>query len=517
MRIPLVVGAAAVLLLHVAPAHAAPAWCKGGPSRDKPQYDMKSLFSETQPRRALTNLIGATCYADADIASYAKQIEATRLAWSKKLGLTDADWVDVNEWAHYPFEIRNMNDVSAKNRQAPWSSFSALDQFGALSSYSMQIDHAYVADAFGAKLTQLGRLSYVNTCLQNKVDDDDAAVWYAMCAADVAALDEAKLYAEISADKTHELADRMAVRMVTYETLQMLPAHRANVQALRAKDPAYDKMFELAEQAQKQWSSADPKIVALMADLDDAHVSGSRKASAGCMTRAEEAWKTVVEAVPTKALASIHGEAGNTYLQQMLPLVTDKPSGYLAAIALNVCANLEDKVDALTRAIGGAFVRWPGFRGPRTGAQTAILTANLQLDRREGRIEYPRLAREFIRGDGNSSFIGTAAISGVKVEGEMATITFAKLKVRQNRCVKGHNTNRIQRVMDSGQIVYEYVCDKYIDETIEVPPSAPVTVRAKYAKGLTAGMAVTVSEDVVAAAYPKNSATPSIVTGVVVK
>ncbi len=515
MRIPIILGAVAILCTRTATALAAPAWCKGGPALDKPRYDMKSLFSETDPRDALRNLIGATCYPETEIASYAKQIEAMRVAWSKKLGLTDADWVEVNEWAHYPSNVRNNDDFFAKNRQAPWSTSSPLDQYSALNGDTGDTDVAYIADAFGAKLSQLGRLAYLRTCM-SRGSQDDGPVAFAMCAPDADGLDMTRIAAEIAADKKYELADRMTARIVAYETLGKLAQFRADAKALRDKDPAYAKMFELGEQIHKSWS-ADAKTLALMADLDDARVSGSRKASAGCMARAEAAWRAAVEAVPVKKLTAIAAEPGNTFLQQLVPMVIAQPSGYLAALSLNVCAKLENKMDALTRVIGAGLQRWPGSRGPRTATLTAIMTAGLQLDQRDAEIAYQHLHRDWIDGDANVGITGLGAITAVKIEGEQAVVTFQKQKVKQTRCTKGHSTNRLQRITDSGQFIYEYQCDVWINETIEVPPSPPLKVLAKYAAGLTAGMTVSITDDVVAVAYPKNSTTPVLVTGIAVK
>lgn len=514
MRIPLLVGAA-LLLSHTTVAHAAPAWCSGEFDSDKPTGDFKDLIKETDPWRALENLVGSTCYPDREHgAADAPQVEKIRGAWSKKLGLTEADWKDVALWAHLPRYLRSGDSITNPHDQA-WSTLGPIDQYDAL-GHTGSVDTIYVADAIGAKLTETGRVSFVKTCMQ-QVNQPSAPVWYAACSADVDALDPTKLYAELSADKKYDAGTRVRIRVSAYETLQKLPAFRTEMQALRAKDPAYDKMFELAKDAQTQWGTIDPKLVALMADLDDAHVTGSRKASSGCMDRVEAAWASAVRAVPVKTLAAIKGEAGKTFVTQMLPYVTGTPNGYLAALALNVCASLEEQEDALTRAIGYSLYRFSGNRGPRSGAVTQILSANLKLDKRDARVEFPEIRREFIKGDGNSSFIGTAAITTVKVEGDKATITFAKQKVRQTRCVSGHYTNRVQRIADNGQFMYEYQCDKYIDETIMVEPNDPQKVRAKYAKGLSAGMSVTLDQDVVSAAYPKNSGTPSIVAGVVLK
>ena len=513
MRIPIVLGAAAVLLTHTTSATAAPDWCKGG--KDKPSYNMKTLFAETDPEAALASLVGATCYADADIASYAKQIEATRQAWSKKLGFTEADWVEINEWAHWPRWARSNDSYSLTAKDAPMSKYSPLDQFSVLSRDTGQVDVAYVADALGAKLSHVGRLGFVRTCM-SRGKQDDAPVMYAMCAADVAALDLAKIYAEISADTTHELSHRMGTRFAAYTTVAKVPAWQAEVKAFREKDPAYDKMFELAEQATKAWGGVDATTLALMADLDDARTSGSRRASQGCMARAEAAWKGVVQALPIKKLANIAAVPGNTYLQQLVPMAIATPTGYLAGLALNQCATMDKKADALARVIGATLVRWPGFRGPRTGTQTTILTAGLELDRRDATITYPTLSREFIDGDTNIGFT-VGGVAKVEVAGDKATITFQKRKVKQTRCTKGHHTNRVQRVNSFGQFEYEYQCDNWITETIEVAPSDPLKVTAKYAVGVSPGMTVSITDEVVVVAYPKDSTTPSLVTGVAVK
>ncbi len=518
MQLHHVLGALGALLLQTATSAAAPpTWCKGGDAREKPSYSVKTLFTETDANAALINLVAASCYAEEDLAPYAKQIPAARAAWSKKLGLSEAEWVEVNEWVHLPREIRGQNTFDETDRKAAWSAYTPLDQYAALFRTEIgPVDGAYLADALGSKLTQLGRLGYVQRCF-SRMNQDDAPVSLAMCATDVAALDPAKLAAEISADKSHGKGDRMTARIIAYETLEMRKQLEPKIAAMRKKEPAYDKMFQLGEAAHKAWGSVAPKLVQLADDLDAARVTGSRRASQGCMPRAQEGWKTAVEAIGAKRLAQIHSQPGNGFAEQLVQLVITEPSGYLAALALTECATLEDKADAIARSIGASLARWPGFRGPRTGTQTAILTAGLTLDQRDATIEYPELKRDWIVGDNNSATFGPGAVASLKAEGDKVTVTFAKQKVTQKRCTKGHSTSKIQRITSDGQFIYQYVCDVEITETIMVPPSPPLKVLARYADGVKAGMSVLVTDDVLVAAFAKGSAVPAIVTGVRVK
>jgi len=517
MRTHRCLGALAALVVTqgtVTTAAAAPAWCTDG--SDKPTYSVKTMFTDTDAWHALTSIVAASCYPDDDLAGMGAKVEALRATWSKKLALKDRDWKDVAPWAHPPMGDRGANTVELGAGQAAYSTYTPFDQLGLLGTSLNDTDAAYVADAFGKRLSQLGRLGYVRSCINTSADDP--AVQFAMCAADVAALDMAKLDAEIRAEKKRPLAERMTARLIAYETLtEQVPKYLEKVKVLRAKDPAYEKMFELAAQAQRAWAGVDASLVALVDGIDDARISGSRRAAQGCGASSWDAWKTQVAAIPAKQLATIYPEPGKEFGTALIAILAGTPSGYLAALALNECATLEDKHDALTDAIGLALQRWPGFRGTRTATQTMILTAGLELDQRDQAITYPEVTRSWITGTGMMGTTGVGGVKSIAVDGDTATVTFANVKVTQTRCVKGHSTNRIRQITADGTFVYWYVCDKEITETIEVPPSPPLKVRARYVTGIKPGMSVRVSEDVVGVAYPGKGTTPAIVTGVAVK
>lgn len=517
MRITIIVGTMCALLSHTVRAEAAPAWCTGG--SNKPGYSKKDLFSETDPYQALRSLVAATCYPNDDLAGLEKQVTATRDAWGKKLGLTDADWADVHDWAHLPNHLRP-DTVSPKDRQGAWSAMSPLDQLGAMQQAdTSDVDIAYVADTFGAKLTQLGRLGYVADCIASS--KTDPTVEYAMCATDAAALDLAKIYAEIRADGTHEAPEKMAARLLAYEVMtEKLPKFKTAVAALRAKDPAYDTMFKLGEQAHATWAKTDARWIQLASDLDDARRTGSRKSSAGCTEKTWDAWKTIISAYPAKNLAAIRPEPGKQFVQQLAVLMSADPDTYLVSLSYAHCAHLEnlDQEDFLVDSLAYSIIRWPGFRGPRTATQTAILTAGLSLDKRGAEIEYPEVRRHWL-GSPTASMggVATGTIASIKQEGEDSRVTFARVKVTQQRCTKGHYTNRIVRIWPDGNIQYYYQCDNEITETVEVEEYPPTKVKKRFAAGLKPGLVVRISGGIAEVAYPKGKTTPVLVTGVEVK
>jgi hypothetical protein len=502
------------LAAHISTAAAAPAWCKGGD--EKPSYDLKSLFSETDADRALMQLVAASCYGEADVAQMGKQITATREAWNKKLGMVEADWADVSEWAHLPRHLRGDPKLQVTDRSAAWSAYTPIDQYGALSMADIgQVDPAYLADAFGTRLTQLGRLGYVAYCIGSH-SIDPAVIW-AACAPDAVALDASKIAAEVRADTTHGAGDRMTIRIVAYETFAALPKFQADIKALKAKDPAYATMFGFGDTARAEWSKTNPALIALVDTLDDSKITGSRKAVAGCTDKAWDAWKSAVQSIGAKRLGAIRSSAEVPFLSQVVDMLKIEPNGYLTMLALRECWTLSGTEDHLTSVIGYRIGRLYGLRGPRTATLNAIRMGTLAFDNRAIELEYPEIKRTGVSADASSSGYGLGGIASVKAEGDKVTITFSKVKVTQTRCTRGHYTNRLIQILPDGQLVYYYQCDAEVTETIMVEPWPKMTVHARYATGLKPGMTVEATDGVATAAFAKGSTIPSYVTGVEVK
>jgi hypothetical protein len=519
MRTALVSSVLALLLAAPAVAVAAPGWCKAAEEKVEETGNFEDVFTTDDPRDAVWTLVATLCWPNGDQKAAAGKLEATRQAWSKKLGMSDADWADAAVWASRGQGDRNSPSLQKAAEGVPWSAWGPVDQYaGILNSrtgYSnMAIDPQYVADALGAKLTEAGRLGYLTTCLR----DDAPPVEQIMCNADVVAFDVKKLSAELRGDTKRDGYERMVVRIAAALLAPRLAKQPANVKALVAKDPAYGEMLKLADGAKKTMAGADPALVALAAEIDDARVSGSRKAAAGCQEKTWAAWEKVVAASPAKAYAALIGEPGNSYLSQLAAKLIGEPNGYLASLAFYTCHAFGDDEDILIRSLGAGMARWPGLRGPRTATHTAIVAANLQLDQRDARIDYPEIDRPWLDQNLSSNGGGTGEIAKLTPKGDTVVIDLAKVKSKGQECVKGHRTNRIIMIRTDGVLVYDYVCEKYKTVTYNEPPAPPQTINARYAKHLKKGMAFSNVEDVIVIAYPKNGAeTPSVVAGVAVK
>jgi hypothetical protein len=518
-----VVSVASFITLTVGGAAAAraatPAWCKAeGADKLNVYGDVGKVHKETDAADALYTLVAAFCAPDADATAQARELAATRKRWSKRLHMTEADWVDAAAWAVTHHSDRNPSIYPPE--KTAWSKYGPIDQWaGVLRSTmgdsSQTSDPAYVADAFGAGLTEAGRLGYIMVCIQG----ERPAEW-AMCADDIARFDAAKLSTELRGDTRRTAKERITVRLEAYQTVSKFPAHQARVKALLGKDPAYARLFSLAEATREEWNGrwkSDAELLAVTASMDDARVTRSRKAAEGCEETTWQAWKSVVSAMPAKKFAAIRHEPGNSFTEQAMAVIVGQPQGYLAGMSLYNCARSSKSEDFLIRALGEAMYRWPGFRGPRTATHTAIVTAGIELDDRDAQIEYPDVMRSWIARSSGSSGGGEGSIKSVKASGKTVTIQFVNIKKQQTVCIKGHHTRRITQIRSDGGLVYEYVCTKEKTETITVPQASPQTVNARYAAGIKPGMFVAVTEDVVTAAYAKGGKAPSMIAGVPVK
>jgi hypothetical protein len=518
-----VVSLASFITLTVGGAAAAqagtPAWCKAeGTNKLNVYGELGKIHQETDPADALYTLVAAFCAPDADATAQARELAATRKLWSKRLHMTDADWADAAAWAVTHHSDRNPSIYPPE--KTAWSKYGPIDQWAGITrsaqgDSSQASDPAYAADAFGAELTEAGRLGYVSVCIGSELP----AEW-AMCADDIARFDAAKLSTELRGDTGRTAKERITVRLEAYRIAAKIPAHQAKVKELLAKDPAYARLFTLADAARKEWEGrwkSDARLLALMASMDDARVTRSRKAAEGCEEATWLAWKNVLSTVPARKFAAIRHEPGNSFTEQAMAAVVAQPEGFLAGMSLYVCARSNKGEDFMIRALGEVMERWPGFRGPRTATQTAIVTAGIELDDRDARIEQPGVLRSWVARNSGSSGGGEGAVKSIKAQGTTVRIEFVNIKKKQTVCIKGHHTRRVTQIRSDGGLVYEYVCTKEKTETITVPQANPQTVNARYAVGIKPGMFVSVTEDVVTAAYAKGREVPSMVVGVPVK
>jgi hypothetical protein len=490
------------------PAPASYAWCKDVQSDDDLERALSDDFDWGLPA-----ISGSLCKPEDDKTRAARdQIEARRQAWMAKLHLTEADWAtDVIEWGNIDFSRRNTPYISP-NHKAAWSTIGPVEQFALIAIDTGMSDsfalangaETYMADAF--KPTEAGRLAYVIECIKS---DDVRPVLWATCQADIEALDFKKIAAELRADKGRSMHDRMVVRRAYAQIQDRLAKHPARVKELFAKDPAYAKMFEIAKAARKEWQEnvrGRAEALAVVAAMDDARVTNSKKALDGCVEKAWPHFTAAVSKLGAKRFENITDDRKNgvTFTENALGAVLATPEGYLAANALVSCQG--QQYDYLNKNLGDGLAYRPGFRGPRTAAMTAIRAANLELDERGAKISYPDFRLPLAMGDSKTKGDGyvKGVVASVKTEGDLVKITFPKSSGNQEYCASSKRTGRISRIDGSGNIYYESVCLKYATERIDTTP-APVTVDKRYAAGVKPGVYVATVGGIVEAVWAKSS------------
>jgi len=521
---------------HVGGALAAPpAWCKGMEGNDR--YDLADLSKglEDLPTVIVT-FAQATCLPSPEAESNKAQIDKARAAWSKKLMMTEDDWADVVEFAEMRAPDRSWGNIAVNTQgqkmgigdslKRAWTGFDAVDQWALIvndvgGSGDFTLDDNYFVDSLGPNLTETGRAAYIKTCLKG-----DNPVQWAMCQNDIDHLDLTKLAAELHAIKTYTGAPKMMIRVQVEKLKAALVKHAADVKALIAKDAGYQRLFDVAATVNKDWAgryTKDAALVALAQEMDDARATNSRKAFAGCQDKTWNAMKTALAAIPAKSFEGMTDDKEHSKwfaTDAMGPLVSN-PNVYLAAVAMVTCntkgLEKDGRADELVNRLTGAMNRWPGFRGPRTGTESIIMTSGVELDDRDAKLDYPGVSRAFGGGQGDGKYGGYGILASVKKSGDTAVITFKKQLAKQEQCATVKYSNRISMIRNDGGIVYQSTCTSWETITVNNAPD-PQTVYARYVDGLKPGMRVSVVGDIVAGSWANPKAkVPTTVFGAAVK
>ncbi len=517
-------------------AAAVPTWCSGTGSERVDSGQDVSRAQGDDPRDALKEIVGNLCKPDSMTQQNMAAYVAAQEKWTKKLDLTDADWVDVAQYATLGQGPRMNGEVRINTQgremgigdtlKRAWSSYDNIDQYVMIgsdvgASNSFELDHNYLTDAFGAKLTETGRFAYIRGCLRSK-----NPVTWAMCQGDIEHLDLKKMGSELRDNKAYNGADKTRIRIEAANLPAQLTEHADQVKKLIASDPGYGKIFQIATAVHKEWEGryrTDAALVELAATMDDARATNSRKAFNGCEDKAWPLWKTAMSSVPAKKFFGMHDdrEKAHSFMDDAMGPILSNPEVYLASVALNTCMTegqpRNAPHDVLIRALGDSLSRWPGFRGPRTATETAIMAAGVELDDRDAKLDFPGVNRPFSGGSGSRSGGGEGVVAALKPSGKIVTVEFKKQLVKRVQCAKVVYTHHITQIRSNGDVVYEANCTKNETVTVDIS-SQPQKVNPRYLQGVKPGAYVSIIEDVVTGSWAKpGAATPSTVFGAPVK
>jgi len=454
----------AILALAVAGAsHTAaagvPAWCKSAPpTRSALADDLKS----PDPITAVSAIALFSCDASRESDAIRHDIDAIRAAWSKKLGLADADWVEAVQWAVTSHSLDPYLELSTKNLATltPSDQFIAIAQEFKNDAHYAISDPLYVADALDAHLTETGRLAFLQWCFTK---DDDGARW-AICQADFDAFDVNKLYRELAGDASHAGPTRFWMRVHGYAATQQIADVKARAAKLVAKDDAWKTLWDAAAAARADWKAAvggNAALLALAESTDSGVLLHSRKVLDGCEAKTAAAVRDAAATLPASAFRGMHDDGADPFkgfIYKAGPLLANTPAVDVALIAYIECQPKAGLSVTMSQYVAGI----PGYRGPRSAALGAVMAANPKFDDARTNVHAPGFGPRPYRHEGGAA--GSAG--GVAKTVKPGSIALEKTMIKTEDCVAEHDTNRIARITD--RVEYVKVCDKTATVTHDV-------------------------------------------------
>jgi hypothetical protein len=483
-----------------------PSWCDVQGAQELNPGGVQYTLQATDARDIVFDLAEHFC-SERPTMEKRGELEALHARISKQLMMNEADWKDAVAWALEPQVKRNAPSLRVEDKRGI-ADLDPIEQYALLSS---ERDPSYFADALGDRLSATGRMGYVEWCLST----DRIGAW-AVCHDDVLALDPSKISAEIRAASKRSPYERTTARLAMDRVRQRAAARIAEVTKRTDADAAYGKLFEKASATRKAWD-AKPDAVTLALAMDDARQKKSRKAFENC---ASDTWAAFSRAV-AKFPAAQFGELGDSperrFFESAAGVILNDTDVYLAANAMIICIDgTDEKPDLLVRTVSEKMQFRAGLRGPRTAAHEAIVAAQIELDDRDARIEYPDIDRPWLPRSSGYSGGGRGIVADVKTSGNDVVISFKKDMKTGKECVAWKQGRRIDHIDQYGRVWYEEHCTKY--KTVHWDAaSPPVTVSARYATGVKPGVYVDVIENLVTFVRPKEDGPLTAVLGIAVK
>lgn len=525
------------VLCHVGTASAAPAWCKDAPA--DASYNLRDL-SAKEPAKVLVTLALATCRPTPEASAGAAQIEASRQAWGKKLGLIEADWADVIAFSQMELSgwgtPTKLPPLSVKD----YTKASPLDQYIVIKD-KIALDAArsvefrggeYAADMFEPNLSEVGRFAMVDACLDIEPEARAAPAFYALCQADLDAFDRAKFLTQLRNDTAHA-ADggyKHHLRLRLSTVAKRMTEHADAVKKILATDAQYKKLWDGAAKGRAMYAAAsiDPALVSLAARLDAAVVFQSRKMFDGCEAETEAALAKVIgEKVSANAFKDAPRDqprgkfdydspnriAPPTFGGAAGPILADIPE---LMYVMNPYIQCHKPDNMTSKYLKGLLKYRPQMRGPRRAALGGMLREKIVLDDMNAKVDYPAAVQPYETYNPTTETEG-GVVSTVTDDGDYVLVGFDKKLTKGEDCIQSHYTNRVTRVNSDGSLSYELVCDKVGIVTYDETPDG-MRIEKQYKALLKKGVQFAHHGGVLVATWPSKTAkVPSHILGVAVK
>jgi hypothetical protein len=509
---------------------APPPWCGkllsdstisnvGGVERNPGQFRYNSDADDLVADDALKNIAEAECSPPVD-AKYHAQLEAARARFSKRLHMTEADWADVPEF------LTNFNGdfpatppklaIGDRGPFAQFLSFTALLNPKAGGGNETNEDHFdFLADEYGDRLTQAGRLGYLMDCYERM---GSVPTTWALCLPEVDQLDLDKLADELRRDKSYGAVQRMFVRRAAGQLVSTtIPDRRAK---LAKADPVLEKLPDIAIGARKDWLAHPPssELVQLLGSLDDEWAKGTRKASLDCAGPTRKAFDDVVAKIPAADFKDLQWQPKPgqkdfvPYPRRLMNRAISTPQGYFAALAMVRCGAVTEQFTMLTRGLHGVLDRAPGLRGVHTAALTAAEAVGLQP--LNGHIQFMSIWYHFRSLNPKKEYANVRGeIAKITPKGDVVHVEFVQKAATEDYCDDWQETNHQLGWKGDGSPQYEMKCAS--TKTASFTRGAkPTDLDAADAAGLAPGMYIAYTNGVLVGFNHESDHVPAIAFGV---
>jgi hypothetical protein len=365
------------------------------------------------------------------------------------------------------------------------------DKWGSDYGYGNLSGGVALADELGDRLSQLGRVSLISKCFYHAKEDATAALIWAVCGADVAAVDLAKLTAELATEDIGP-ASRDEVLATAKETLDKARKVGTAVEAAAKEDPGVAGLVKLGAAAREEWAayaSKNKDAIGRFLALKDAVRSGksNHKAYEGCYEATQPAFAKLVRS--THFPWDVQGDPMPFHVS----FVTATTDGYVTTVAYAACAFGQDPAG---ESIYTAAANAPGG-GARFGARSIALAKALApgfkpaFTQRSLRFDDMTFQWKYgmtMPGANSITAImtpGGGTVGALKAEGNATKITFKGNTV--DACLEWVETNRVAQVSSSGSVTYQKTCKK----RGQIPNQASaVTAPSRYLGGIAPGVSI---------------------------
>ena len=495
-----------------------PAFCKEDTKAG--DYELQQMKT-SEVDQILGSVAALVCSNDAAANAHRADIDKARDEWTKKLHLVDSDWADLIALrnAHFNFPTFDLS-ANTLGGLTPVDQYSAIKETFRGSDGATVADRLYLADAFGSQLSEAGRVALLQWCYDGR---DNIAQW-AVCQGDADQLDLGKLEQQLRGDTAHPPEARAYILVQAAIVQDQGKKIADKIQAMIKKDDTYKKVMDTAAKGRADWAKGigtNKQLLELVASMDSATFFHSRKQLAGCEGKTAAALAAAVSKIPAKTFASFHDSNDDPYkgfAHDAGRVLVTYPEVNLAANAYTQCrpkSPIGDWMAYFNQEV-------PGVRGPRNAAIGALMGESFTFDdTRAGKLDFPKFDERPYARRGGEIRSETGVVKSIKVSGDKATISEEKTIVKSLDCVKWHNTNRIQAIRDSGEVVYESLCDKTEMRSHDMTPH-DYPVSAETSKMVKPGMVISYTpngdgRDVIAVWPSKTAKNPSYVLGGAVK